>query len=601
MVANFFPNPNYTVAEKFVVEKLLEQLFNKTLDSHRTKLNNPKWLLKELFQVLSDLHSGKIKAYDKTVIPIILECKRFLMSENELEFKRINRKYFITLIDEANCKQPEKHQSEILRSVVNLILEDNEQYCLQLFDAVKAEINVLNSKGQELKVFDLEKLSRLTAFLATELCNIGYAKGYLSKLIRRQFNERQSNSDFFNSYKCLCDLAQRTKEKFLVIFKIEAKNKRKAAEIKSPFLLSTTEIEEFRKINQKSENFLKEHNDYSVFIGIPMEHLDYLTVIKTAKIKLLEIIDLLHLGFPNETYEFDDMCLVIGSKRKDLVNTQRVNYETDGNYKNSQILYDTLHQKVNFLLGAKHIKEESILKIISALRHLRLGREANELEQKFIHYWIGLEYVFSDYDARENSIHRLKEHFINSHALAYLKRNLKDFHNDLKRAKDRLTQKTISEDLVNYSDDLEYLKLSDTYDSIVDNQLNTHPLLSYRAYKIKQRICNRSKLKDLIERHRKNLDWHLTRCYRIRNEIVHDAALHLNIELITGNLKYYLTFVLNALLEYFNNTPKDFNVDGEISINDFFILNTIKYNNALQSENIFEAFMSEKSVTDIFT
>lgn len=63
-------------------------------------------------------------------------------------------------------------------------------------------------------------------------------------------------------------------------------------------------------------------------------------------------------------------------------------------------------------------------------------------------------------------------------------------------------------------------------------------------------IINPKLLVGNILKHGTNLERHLTRCYRIRNEIVHDAAIHLNIESITGNLKYYLTFILHALIYY---------------------------------------------------
>src|SRR5699024_7815864 len=61
-------------------------------------------------------------------------------------------------------------------------------------------------------------------------------------------------------------------------------------------------------------------------------------------------------------------------------------------------------------------------KIKSAIRYLRLGNQSTEVEHKFINYWIGLEYLFSSYQS-ENTINRIKEHFINAHSRVYVKRN----------------------------------------------------------------------------------------------------------------------------------------------------------------------------------
>src|SRR5690606_1774549 len=65
--------------------------------------------------------------------------------------------------------------------------------------------------------------------------------------------------------------------------------------------------------------------------------------------------------------------------------------------------------------------------------------------------------------------------------------------------------------------------------------------------------------------------------YRLRNEIIHDAATNTNNELITSNLRYYLTFILNELITFFSNAP-----NKEISIEDFFILNELKLGNIRQ-------------------
>jgi len=108
-------------------------------------------------------------------------------------------------------------------------------------------------------------------------------------------------------------------------------------------------------------------------------------------------------------------------------------------------------------------------------------------------------------------------------------------------------------------------------------------------------------LAEAIIKHRKNLDWHLTRIYRIRNEIVHDAAIHLNIESITGNLKYYLTYILNGLIDYLDNAPLDINSDGFITIEDYFLLQEIRYNSLNTSGFNLEVLMNEKSVAEIFS
>jgi len=113
-------------------------------------------------------------------------------------------------------------------------------------------------------------------------------------------------------------------------------------------------------------------------------------------------------------------------------------------------------------------------------------------------------------------------------------------------------------------------------------------------------MISENKIAKNIKKHRANLKWHLARSYRIRNEIVHDAAIHLNIESITGNLKYYLTYILNGLLDFLVNTASGFNMDGIITISDYFLLQEIKYRSFEASGFKLDKLMEEKSVTEIF-
>ena len=268
-------------------------------------------------------------------------------------------------------------------------------------------------------------------------------------------------------------------------------------------------------------------------------------------------------------------------------------YTPDGSYKNNEELYGFLLAKVKNISTNRNIQKESIQKVISAFRNLRLGRDADELEQKFLNYWIGLEYIFSNYDLHDTTIVRLKEYFIHSHSIAYLKRNLNEFHNDIKRLK-------LESSIPGINNNLEYLKNRETFEFIITNFFEEFPLLAFRAHKYRELIIGEKIISEEIINHRNNLDWHLTRCYRIRNEIVHDAAIHLNIESITGNLKYYLTYILNGLIEYLDTVSDNPILDDQFSIHDFFLLQEIKYKSLSKSGFPLDDLVAEKSATEIF-
>ncbi len=586
MIANFTPNKVYTISERFLAEKLLELFFNRTLDSHRAKLHNPKWILIELHQVLSDWAQGKIKAFDKTIRPVILETLKFLEVESLLQFDSINIKFFKTLLGNATEKNYQ-HLSYTTR----VILEKNMNYQQKLLDKIEEEIAKLNLE----KVFveKLESLNIYVDYLATELINQGYAKGYLYSIISRIFSDKR-NLDFVDAFKEFKSAILREEEEFKIIFRINklAGNNEKI-DIKSSFEIDEKFIEEISNINDKSKQFFSNQNGYAYFLAFTEVGHDYLSVIEKAKKKLFTLIDLIHMGYPNYPFGFAKKCLVIGTRKPELTNIQPVFYIPDGSYKNNEELYETLLQKMSRMNANSKIQKESIQKIVSAFRHLRLGRDADELEQKFLNYWIGLEYIFSNYDVHDTTIIRLKEYFIHSHSIAYIKRNLFEFHNDIKRFK-LLTA------IPDASENLNYLKNSQVYDFIIDNFSESFPLLAFRANKYKDLLNRPGEIKNEILKHRTNLEWHLTRCYRIRNEIVHDAAIHLNIESITSNLRYYLVYILNSLLDYLDSLTTE-TYEDQISINDYFLLQEITYSSLSMSSFPLNDLMSVKSATEIFS
>lgn len=587
MVANFTPNSAYSIAEKYLTEKLLELFFNRTLDSHRAKLNNPKWVLIELNQVLLDWRDGKIKAFDKTIKPVILETLRYIESTNNLDFGSIDIKYFKELLGTTSDKNYQQ-----LTYATKIIIEINKNYTLNLFSKIEEEISNLNTHIND--IAELEPLSIYLDYLATDLINDGFSKGYLYSIVYRIFEDKKK-TPFDLALIEFKNAINREEEDFTVVFKLnKLGGGNKKIDIKSDFEINEETITMLSKINSKSEEFFSKQGAFCYFLAIKSTAHDYLSVIEIAKRELFTLIDLIHMGYPDNPFDFSKKCLVIGTRKPELSNTQPVFYIPDGSYKNNEEHYELLLLKINKLKSNKNIQKETIQKLVSALRHLRLGRDADELEQKFLNYWIGLEYVFSNYDVNDTTIIRLKEFFIHSHSLAYIKRNLNEFHNDLKRLK-------LADTIPDSSDDLKYLQDENTYDFIISTYYNSYPLLAFRAKKYKSLINGTKKISDEILRHRINLEWHLTRCYRIRNEIVHDAAIHLNIESITGNLKYYLTYILNSLLEYLDVTLITDHKDGQTSINDFFMLQEIKYKSLVSSGFKLNHLMAEKSATEIFS
>lgn len=588
MIGNYQLNPDYTVPEKFFAERLAELLFHKTIDSHRVKLNNPRSSLQEVKYLLTDFAHKKIKHFDKTVKPVVEEAQALLKGDKTLKYDQIDKAYYDDLLGSV---KPEDYQS--LFHATNLVLKGNQDYFSSLCNAISDEISRLVAIPAPIPLFEFLGLEMLTGYLGTEMVNSGYSKNYLSKKIIAGFEQSRATpfQTVFNKVK---GLAIRPLESFDVIFRLMKKEGgTHQINLQDSQVLNDHEINELCELNVRARQFFSKRGARYWYLKISQEGCDFFAVVERAKRHLLPKMDVLHMGFPDAQFSYNDICLVIGNNEPTKTTTHPIKFISDGYYRNHQDVYDILQQNLYELSTNKNIQKETIQKIVSAVRHLRLGSESDELEQVFLNYWIGLEYIFSNYDAGESTIVRLKENFINAHTLSYMKRNLIEFFKDMKRLE-------VESLIPGYNIDLQFLKDEKTYDHIMGNFLNDHPLLAFRAYEYKRLLVD-NKIRGFLAEHRIQLDRHLTRCYRFRNEIVHDAAIHLNIDAITANLKYYLTFVINDIIAFLKNNPMDLNLSGYISIEDYFIYKGLKIKGLEKTGFTFNKMLDEVSVTEAFS
>lgn len=167
---------------------------------------------------------------------------------------------------------------------------------------------------------------------------------------------------------------------------------------------------------------------------------------------------------------------------------------------------------------------------------------------------------FSSPVTNENTFGRIKKYLTTILCSCYVKRNVLDLERELKK-----------ERIIN--DDQSLVLMTDADWATLIDKANSL-LLQWRLCKMKSHLRNPEALKDYIKQHERNLNWHLIRIYRMRNELIHEAAIKQNIEGVTSNLRYYLVFLLNQLLSYFKAIPSG---SSFVDTNDFFIEYETKY------------------------
>lgn len=179
-----------------------------------------------------------------------------------------------------------------------------------------------------------------------------------------------------------------------------------------------------------------------------------------------------------------------------------------------------------------------------------MANDSNDIELRFVNYWIALEFIFSSPISNENTFVRIKKHLVNILCYSYIARNT------------RYLDGLLHKDGV-LSADKSLIGMTDAeWGSLIDNITDTNT--QYRLCQMKSHLHSKNDIEKYIAIHKQNLEWHITRIYRMRNELIHEAALKQDIEGATSNLRFYLVFVLNQLINYFHT------VSMPVSINNFF-------------------------------
>lgn len=581
-----------TIAQKYFIERALELVNSKTIDTYRARLHNPRTILQELQQVLIDWDENKLKRFE-TAKQVIDESLLLIENEEELTFSSINKDYFIELLKNAKDKSYKN-----LTAATQVILRTNENYISSIFEKTKNEINSCNLNSK-LQVHELLELERLTSILITELLHLGYSKSFLNNIIFLIFIKKASNNTFDNHFQSFAQLQNNKEEEFYIIFKLIIPKE----DLRDQLLIieednvdyNQDRIKSFiNQTNNRGKKFLSISENFSKHLLIKVNSKDSFTVIEKAKEKLSEILDRIFLGYNQPNIKVYKEALTIVVNRPEKTKPNPVNYLIFGSYVSNQSLYETLQEKLSAIFKNTLISIDTKQKVKSSIRYLRLGNGSTELEQKFLNYWIGLEFIFATSIKDISSFSRLIENFPNSHQLIYFKRNIREFHEDIKRLK-------INTDLTFFSEDYsQYLDKETSYNFIKDEYLNTRPILSFRAYQLKSTLFQKERRLKKIKKHRKDLEWNLARIYRIRNEIIHEAALKPNIARISSHIRYYLTFMIISLIEYLENSPIDMNSDRQITIDDFFTLQNLYFESNKKKGFAIEDLFKIKNPVEIF-
>lgn len=549
-------------SEQYFVQRMLELLHRETVDTYRVKVLNPKLALEELISVYDGLNAGRIKRFEDLEY-CRDETLSLLKKDDTIRFDTIGKDFFRDqLLKRINRNNYQELYPQV-RTAVKTILSENNNYLHRIIGLVKASLQ----KEEKQDPFpELENLNRLCGILATELLEKGYTKNFLHSFCYSTFVKKVDN--FISSYEKLIEFAHSPDTKYRVWFKVYSPMVDSSKWALFPNWTITEEVADTEDLPPRVQHFVSAKRNYH-FLGRELAAPDHYSALQIAKQELAEFFDLIRLAHHNAKIDLLQNAVVFPLDRPHLAGLPKVQHIPDGKFPDGDGVLHILQHKTAQILN-QNIDSETKEKIKSAIRYLRFGHEAVELEHQLINYWIGLEYLFSN--ERDSTFTRIKTIFPTLHTLVYLQRNPKDFH-----------QAIIQRDLAAATRDfdmerIDCMLLESCLESIRDDHYQEFPLLSYRAWRFKNKILKKG-IKPYLDQHQQHLVWHLARIYRARNLIIHEAKHSFVNQTLTSNLRYYLTFSLSFLMDYFSGS----NTEAR-NLQEFFALQQLRLDSMAHAE-----------------
>lgn len=561
--------------QKYFKYRMSEILHKDTLDSFRVRTNNSMTILNELKSVLGNWINGNIKHY-MTVEYCVDECLSLIQNDDCLDYSFYDKDLFVKEIQEFKTKQNGKKQeicyieSKRLLYFINLCIEsNNNQYLNNLVDSIEAQLTNPATISDSDFIPTLDRLDKTISAFACELLRKGFSKVYLYsffKSFKRNYR-RLSFEDAFNELKEKLLNAQ--KKRYIVVFKLGFSSDNMAIKATSDIIKIEEEVPEnlreliteqlgYRERGPKVRFYITEKEAFDSAMAAILSH-DELS--KDFDFNLNSIQSVV---IPTTALTF---CYNVETSAYDNIQSEKVFVLDKGEW-NDECQENNLYAKLRIIEGSSDVSQEVKDRIRSAIRHLRIGDYQSEIEQKFINYWIGLEFIFASASSNESTYERIKKYFVLVSQACYIKRNMKYLNNWLIKS-----HKIGSEE--------KYWEKNDV-DALINSLDNI--LLKYRLKKMKAHLKSGDDVQNYLKVHKTNLEQHLARIYRLRNELIHEAAIKQDIANVTSNLRAYLVFILNQLINYFSDTHIISSVDMlQFQLKYESCVNLIKKNHSIEN------------------
>lgn len=510
-----------TKSQRLLVQRLSEMLDNKTIDTYKNRLNNIHGSLREVVTVCKKVQSGII--LESHIESVKTECQIKLGKETVL--KNNNKQLYDIVNGRIKAKKG---------TLLNFI---NELEVIQK----ELENNYLNWILKDLKENldkeDLDEINKLSENLITELILRGWSKYSLHRIVERIFIENKN--DFEDKWLQFLNEINEEMKEFHFFIKLESEEN----SYRGSNLIDKNEI--ISRFPNIPDSILEESSKYLYFNGMSFEN-DLNKAVNDI-LKEINAIEAEHIFCGNLIkLKKNDVIVLLPNGRATRYNTEKYNirtsYESQNLDKFNYLEFDNLRSK-------KEVHIDTRTRLNNVLMQYRLGYNTDNVETWFTSFWFALESLVVT-EQYENIIEHIVEIVTPITTMKYIDKILINAVEDINRCEIDLKEYGIVEEndiSDNITSLLEILKNDDKY-KVIKASINNYDLLELRLIQLRSIFKNSKTLKNYLESHYKNIEYHLRRLYRIRNNLVHSASVEYDLYPLTMHLHSYLRDIIEEVV-----------------------------------------------------
>ena len=209
-------------------------------------------------------------------------------------------------------------------------------------------------------------------------------------------------------------------------------------------------------------------------------------------------------------------------------------------------------KRLSDLDSSDRFSMETKSKMQSALRYYRMSLDTPQLQNRLINSWTALEYLARERTQR-SIIDGVRSNVTPLLVIPYLRVVLADFRETLGFTGAQMPAAVADNHGVPRYRDLELGQLLEVMRGPhfiqVQASCSAYPALQVALFRFQQSVRTSKKTATYIKTHKQNVEWHLTRLYGARNDIVHSADISTRLTLLCANLEYYVKLCIQEILE----------------------------------------------------